>query len=108
MAWIGREPRIIKFQLPFHRQGHQPLHLILDQAAQGPIQLGHEHLQGWSTHSHSGQPVPAPHHLLYKELHPDIQEKILNYTIIFGICYKHIEAIVHMNIWSETMSLKDE
>uniref|UniRef100_A0A8C9LBX5 Uncharacterized protein n=1 Tax=Pavo cristatus TaxID=9049 RepID=A0A8C9LBX5_PAVCR len=28
------------------------------QAAQGPIQPGLEHLQGWGTHSFSGQPVP--------------------------------------------------
>jgi len=36
-------------------QGHQPPHLILDQAAQGPIQPGLKHLQGWGTHSLSGQ-----------------------------------------------------
>jgi len=29
-----------------HRQGHQLPRLILDQAAQGPIQPGLEHLQG--------------------------------------------------------------
>ena len=31
-------PRIIKFQPPCYRQGHQPPDLVLDQAAQGPIQ----------------------------------------------------------------------
>jgi len=37
---------IIKLQLPYRRQGHQPPPLILDQAAQGPVQPGLEHLQG--------------------------------------------------------------
>ena len=36
---------------PRHRQGHQPLHLVLDQAAQGSIQPGLEHLQGRGIHS---------------------------------------------------------
>jgi len=55
--WLGLEgiPMIMKFQPPCHRQGHQSPHLILDQAAQGPIQPGLEHLQGWSIHSLSGQ-----------------------------------------------------
>jgi len=45
---VGLEgiPRIMKLQPPRHRQGHQPPYLILDQAAQGPIQPGLEHLQG--------------------------------------------------------------
>ena len=34
-----------------------------------------EHLQGWGTHSLSGQPVLAPHHSVGKELPPDIQPK---------------------------------
>jgi len=38
--------RIMDLQPPCHRQGHQPPHLTLDQAAQGPIQPGLEHLQG--------------------------------------------------------------
>ena len=36
----------MKLQPPRHRQGHQSPYLILDQAAQGPIQPGLEHLQG--------------------------------------------------------------
>jgi len=40
----------------------QLLDHVLDQAAQGPIQPGLEHLQGWVTHSFSGQPVPVLHH----------------------------------------------
>jgi len=49
--WLGLEgtPRIFKFQPPCRMQGHQPPHLIPDQAAQSPIQPGLEHLQGWST-----------------------------------------------------------
>ena len=38
MAWVGRDLKDIKLQHPCHRQGHQLPHLILDQAAQGPIQ----------------------------------------------------------------------
>jgi len=33
------------------RQGQQPPHLIPDQAAQGHIQPGLEHLQRWGIHS---------------------------------------------------------
>ena len=36
----------MKLQPLYRMQGHQPSHLILDQAAQGPIQPGLEHLQG--------------------------------------------------------------
>jgi len=60
--------RVIKLQQPHHRQSHQPPHLILDQAAQGPIQPGLEHFQGWGIHNLSGQPVPAPHRSACKEL----------------------------------------
>ena len=75
--WPGLEGTsvIMKFQPPCHRQDHQPPHLILDQAAQGPIQSGLKHLQGWGIHSLSGQPVPAPHHSHNKEHPPDIQPK---------------------------------
>jgi len=72
MAWVERGP---EDHPPCHRQHHQFPDLVLDQAAQGPIQPGIEHLQGWSIHSLSGQPVPAPHHSLCKELPPDIQSK---------------------------------
>ena len=76
IEWLGleRTPRI-KFQLPCHRKDHQPPDLILDQAAQGPIQPALEHLQGWTIHSLSGQPVPERHHSLCKERPPDIQSK---------------------------------
>ena len=67
--------RIIKFQPRCHRQGHQPPDLVLDQAAQDPIQPGLEHLEGWGIHSLSGQPVPAPHHSLCEQLPSDIQSK---------------------------------
>ena len=60
---------------PCHMQGHQPLYLTLDQAAQGLIQPGPEHLQGRGIHKLSGQPVPAPHHSHSKELPHDIQPK---------------------------------
>uniref|UniRef100_A0A8C3L1I6 Kinesin family member 13B n=1 Tax=Chrysolophus pictus TaxID=9089 RepID=A0A8C3L1I6_CHRPC len=63
--WPGLEgtSRIMNLQPPCHMQGHQPPHLIPPQAAQGPIQPGLGHLQGWTGHP---QPlwaaVPAPHH----------------------------------------------
>jgi len=39
MAWVGRDHKDHEAPtLPGHRQGHQPPHFILDQAAQGPIQ----------------------------------------------------------------------
>ena len=68
--WPGLEgtSRITNLQSLCHRQGHQPPHLILDQAAQGCIQPGLEHLQGRGIHSLSGQPVPAPHHSHSEEL----------------------------------------
>jgi len=77
IEWPGLEgtSRIIKLQPLCHRQGHQPPHLILGQAAQGPIQPGLEHLQGRGIHNLSGQPVPALHHSHSKELPPDIQPK---------------------------------
>ena len=68
--------RIMKLQPPRQRQGHQPPHLILNQAAQGPIQPGLEHLQGWGIHSLSGQLFQdlTTHS---KELPPDIQHRSL-------------------------------
>jgi len=46
MARVGRDLKDHEAPTPHHRQGHQPPHLILDQAAQGPIQARLEHLQG--------------------------------------------------------------
>ena len=48
IEWLGLEgtSRIIKLQPPCHRQGHQHLYVILDQAAQCPIQPGVEHVLG--------------------------------------------------------------
>ena len=71
---LGGTSRIMNLQPPA-RQGHQPPHL-LDQAAQGPVQPGLEHLQGWTGHP---QPlwaaVPAPHQSPGKALPPYIQPK---------------------------------
>lgn len=47
----------MKLQPPRRRQGRQRPRLILDQAAQGPIQTGLEHLQEWDIHNFAGQPV---------------------------------------------------
>ena len=75
MAWVGRDLKDHQAPIPCHTQGHQPPHLIPDQAAKGPIQSGLEHLQGRGIHNLSGQPVPAPHHSHSKKLPPDIQLK---------------------------------
>ena len=52
IEWLGLEgtSRTIKLQPPCCRQGPQPPNLIPAQSAQGPIQPGLEHLQGWSGH----------------------------------------------------------
>ena len=69
MARAGRDLKDHEAPTPHHRQGHQPPHVIPAHAAQGPIQPGLEHLQGWTGHP---QPlwaaVPAPHHSHSKEL----------------------------------------
>ena len=77
IEWLELEgiSRIINFQLPCHRQGYQPPYLVPEQVAQSSILPGLKHLQGQSIHSLSGQPVPAPHHSLCKELPTDIQSK---------------------------------
>ena len=75
MAWVGRDLNDHEAPTPCQTQGHQLPHLILDQAAQGPIQPGLEHLQGWGTHKLSGQPVPTPFHSLCKELPLDVKSK---------------------------------
>ncbi len=51
--------------------------LLPAQAAQGPIQPGLEHLQGWGTHNLSGQTVPLPNYPLSKEFPPNVQPKSL-------------------------------
>jgi len=61
MAWMGRDLRAHLVLTPCYGQDCQPLNQAVDQAAQGIIQPGLEHLQGWSIHSFSGQVVPAPH-----------------------------------------------
>ena len=49
-GWAGRDLKDHEAPTPPHRQGHQPPHFIPAQAAQGPIQPGLEHLQGWTGH----------------------------------------------------------
>ena len=49
---------------PPPQEGPPTSALIPDQAAQGSIQPGLEHLQRWSIHSLSGQPLPVLHHPL--------------------------------------------
>jgi len=56
MDWLRLEgtPRIISFQVPCYRQGHQPPDMVLDQAAQGLIQSVLEQFQRWGIRSSSG------------------------------------------------------
>ena len=65
MVWVGRDLKDHEALTPCCMQGCQPPPLIPAQAAQGPIQPGLEHLQGWVGHP---QPlwaaVPAPQHSL--------------------------------------------
>ena len=72
MAWVGRDLKDCKSPTPCHRQGHQPPHLILDHAAQGPIQP-YPSRDKASTASLAA--VPPPHHSHSKELPPDMQPK---------------------------------
>jgi len=58
MAWVGRDPK----DYPVPTCCRQSCHPPSDQAAQGPIQPGLEHIQGWSIHSFFGQLVPVPHY----------------------------------------------
>ena len=51
------------------RQGHKPPYLILDQAAQGPVQPVLEYLHGQSIHSLSGQLFQHLTTLLIKNIH---------------------------------------
>ncbi|NWW54203.1 SHAN3 protein, partial [Pedionomus torquatus] len=63
--------KIIQFHPPCPGQGHLPP----PQVAPSSIQPGLEPLQGWGSHSFSGQPLPVPHHPHSKEVLPKIQSK---------------------------------
>ena len=75
MAWVGRDFNGHQAPTPCHRQGCQPPYLILDKAAQGPIQPDLEYLHGRGFHNLSVQPIAALHHSLGRELPADIQPK---------------------------------
>ena len=100
MAWVGWDPKEHRVPTPLPQAWQQPPGLVLAHAAQGPIQPGLEHLQGWGIHSLSGQPVSAPHYSLWEELAPDIQSKpsflelkaipscpiIITHSLYIGFC----------------------
>ena len=73
MAWVGSDIKdhLVPTSLPWDGC-HSP-----DQAAQGRIQPGLEHLQGWSIHNFSGQPVPVHHNPLSEEFLLDIISPLL-------------------------------
>ena len=58
-GWVGRDLKDHEAPTPPPQAGPQPPHLIPAQAAQGPIQPGLEHLQGWTGHP---QPLWATCH----------------------------------------------
>jgi len=72
MACVGRDLKDHLVPTPRYRQGHQLLDQTLDQAAQGHIQPGLEHVQGWDNYSLSGHSMPAPHHSLCEKLPPNL------------------------------------
>ena len=74
IEWLELEGtlRIIKFQPTCPKQDHQSPDLVLDQVTQRPFQPVLEHFQGQSIHSFYGQPIPAPHYSLCKDLPLDI------------------------------------
>ena len=59
IQWLGLKGPKGSSSLQLHpcccRQGLQLPYVMLDQAAQGPIQPGLKHLQGWGIHSLPGQ-----------------------------------------------------
>jgi len=55
MAWVERDAKDYSVPIPCCGQGSHSA----DQAAQSPMQPGHECLQGWGIHNCSGQPVPV-------------------------------------------------
>jgi len=74
MAQVGRDLKDHEASPPSPPpQAGLPISILIRD--QGPIQPGPEHLQGQAHHNLSGQPVPAPHHSLGKELPPDVQPK---------------------------------
>ena len=76
MAWVGRDLKDHEgSNLPAAGRATNLHNLILVLVAQGPIQPGLEHHQGWGIHKLSGQSVPAPQHSHSKELPPGIQPK---------------------------------
>ena len=75
MFWVGRDFKDHHFQPSFHRQGYQPLDQVLDQIAQLCFQPGLKLFQGQGIHNLPVQPVPAPHHLLSKEIPSDLYYK---------------------------------
>jgi len=76
--------RTMKLQPLHHRQGHQPPHLTPDQAAQGPIQPGLEHLHGWASR---GSPEPPGHLQLWAVTrHSAVSPGTLDVPSVFS-CY---------------------
>ena len=71
MAWVGRNFRDHPAPTPLPWAGLPPA----TPSCPVPTKPGPEHLQGWSIHTFSGQPVPVPHHPLSEEFPPDIQSK---------------------------------
>jgi len=66
IEWLELEDHLVPS--PCCEQGCNPP----AKSAHGPIHPDLKHLQGWGTHSFSGQPVPLPHRPLIKVFPPKI------------------------------------
>lgn len=71
--WFGLEEtlKIIQFQTSAIGKGYLPL----DQVAQGPIQPGLDHIQGWGIHNFTGQHILVPYCPLSEEFLPNTSSK---------------------------------
>ena len=78
-TYVGSDLKGHPVPTPCHGQGCYPP----DQAAQGPIQPGLEHVQRWDMPSFAGQPPPAPHHPLSKNKtkHHHLQKTVIQFNL---------------------------
>ena len=85
VEWLGLEgtSSIIEFQPSCHGQGCQPLDLVLDHIAQGPIQPGLKHLQDSAYTTSLGSLFQHLTSLSVKKIPPDNMEDSVRNWIMF-------------------------
>ena len=79
----------MKFQPPCYRQGCQSPYLIPDQAAQGPIQPGLEHLQGPPVQCHQTTAAQSPS----EETHCALLESPLLFSELKSKCFEEARVL---------------